>query len=563
MSRYKASISNQNQGGGSKLQGLAPNATHYFNSAFTGRQYSTKSGDGKNRFRLVCMNQLAGGVGRGRSQFNTSADGVPSSCVEGVDGGLSRLEQAVKNICSVLTLQTGSCHIAYMTPVLIDNVRLATTENPGEYNKIILNSAWYDNILSNVTPEKKNRTQFISDLDYINNYIKVDPRTTNACNLFINSSSSLYIVESNFISDVVDSNTNIGAAKIAKDLYIIYSTIPALTLENNTDATIYFDSAADDDWNPSDYIKFTATSGLTGEVINIIDITFNDYPDSTSITRIVDGVTYNYTNVPTSNSAPGTYVGTVTARDSHSVFEKLPDSCPHVQTKTITIVRKEEVVSVSLPQTDFTNDITINFTFVDAGTTYDLYVATNGTALYNDDHDNFNYIKSITFFFCDFTDGFNPDFNPYELIPFTADTETDRTNLINNITFDSAFISGTGGFNTTSYSQVHARDNTYVTSGLPLGATLVIVQNEPYPIFNATGVTTFRKFASINNSITASVSGKNLTDIFATDRGVVKLEVAKVDTFSALLGDSTSVMTTNQFGALNLGKNHPVRVKVI
>ena len=75
VNRNNQKISNQSSGGGNKKQGLAPNATNFFKANFTGRQYSTDSGDGKNRFKLVCMNQL-GGIGRGRSQFGASADGL-------------------------------------------------------------------------------------------------------------------------------------------------------------------------------------------------------------------------------------------------------------------------------------------------------------------------------------------------------------------------------------------------------------------------------------------------------------------------------------------------------
>ena len=66
---------NLNSGGGDKKQGLAPKATHFFKAPFTGSQYSTSSGDGTNRFKLVCINQL-GGIGRGRSQFSVRADGA-------------------------------------------------------------------------------------------------------------------------------------------------------------------------------------------------------------------------------------------------------------------------------------------------------------------------------------------------------------------------------------------------------------------------------------------------------------------------------------------------------
>ena len=74
LSSRRANI-NLNSGGGDKKQGLAPKSTFFFKAPFTGRQYSTDSGDGSNRFKLVCMNQL-GGIGRGRSQFGTSADGT-------------------------------------------------------------------------------------------------------------------------------------------------------------------------------------------------------------------------------------------------------------------------------------------------------------------------------------------------------------------------------------------------------------------------------------------------------------------------------------------------------
>ena len=77
LSSRRANV-NLNSGGGDKKQGLAPKATFFFKAPFTGRQYSTDSGDGSNRFKLVCMNQL-GGIGRGRSQFGVNADGINCS----------------------------------------------------------------------------------------------------------------------------------------------------------------------------------------------------------------------------------------------------------------------------------------------------------------------------------------------------------------------------------------------------------------------------------------------------------------------------------------------------
>lgn len=74
LSSRRANV-NLNTGGGNKKQGLAPKATNFFIAPYTGNQYSVGSGDGRDRFRLVCMNQL-GGIGRGRSQFGPSADGT-------------------------------------------------------------------------------------------------------------------------------------------------------------------------------------------------------------------------------------------------------------------------------------------------------------------------------------------------------------------------------------------------------------------------------------------------------------------------------------------------------
>ena len=68
-------IYNRPSGGGNKLQGLAPKATSFFLAPSTGRQYSTETGDGKNRHKEFCINQI-GGIGRGRSQFRSNADGT-------------------------------------------------------------------------------------------------------------------------------------------------------------------------------------------------------------------------------------------------------------------------------------------------------------------------------------------------------------------------------------------------------------------------------------------------------------------------------------------------------
>ena len=74
--RNNAKISNQPSGGGNKLQGLAPQATHFFKALSTGRQYSTQTYGGLGRFKIVCMNQLGGVGSRYNSQFAPTADGT-------------------------------------------------------------------------------------------------------------------------------------------------------------------------------------------------------------------------------------------------------------------------------------------------------------------------------------------------------------------------------------------------------------------------------------------------------------------------------------------------------
>ena len=72
--RNNGKIITRNQGGGNKLQGLAPTSTSFSIPKNTGSSYYTETGDGRNRNLVICVNQL-GGVGRGRSQFRGNADG--------------------------------------------------------------------------------------------------------------------------------------------------------------------------------------------------------------------------------------------------------------------------------------------------------------------------------------------------------------------------------------------------------------------------------------------------------------------------------------------------------
>ena len=75
-------ISTVNQGGGNKLQGLAP-TTNRPASLWPKGCHSRAWAPPNRRAEIVCMNTL-GGIGRGRSQFNPSADGIncPLDCYE-------------------------------------------------------------------------------------------------------------------------------------------------------------------------------------------------------------------------------------------------------------------------------------------------------------------------------------------------------------------------------------------------------------------------------------------------------------------------------------------------
>ena len=72
--RNNSKIITRNQGGGNKLQGLAPHCTAFYIAKSTGQSYYTETGDGRNRNLVICVNQL-GGIGKGRSQFRPNADG--------------------------------------------------------------------------------------------------------------------------------------------------------------------------------------------------------------------------------------------------------------------------------------------------------------------------------------------------------------------------------------------------------------------------------------------------------------------------------------------------------
>jgi hypothetical protein len=93
-SRNNSKIITRNQGGGDKLQGLAPLATQFFISQANNFQYRTESGDGRNRNLIMCVNQL-GGIGRGRSQFRGNADGKRG---QGCDNSLETFKTYLKEI---------------------------------------------------------------------------------------------------------------------------------------------------------------------------------------------------------------------------------------------------------------------------------------------------------------------------------------------------------------------------------------------------------------------------------------------------------------------------------
>ena len=91
--RNTAKISNRPSGGGNKLQGLTSTTDKRSSSI---RAIQNRSW-GENRNIVFCMNQL-GGIGRHKSQFNTSADGIlDCEPTEGGTGDGNNTNQGVNN----------------------------------------------------------------------------------------------------------------------------------------------------------------------------------------------------------------------------------------------------------------------------------------------------------------------------------------------------------------------------------------------------------------------------------------------------------------------------------
>ena len=140
----------QNQGGGDKKQGIAPHATHWYIANSTGSEYYTKSGDGRNRFHLVCLNQL-GGIGRGRSQFRPNADGARGEACQlrGLCTTLTELREYFKHPNGAIANCIKSIN-GNVAPNSLNNFELCLTNYPNNFSANSFNEFTY--LVSNATP---------------------------------------------------------------------------------------------------------------------------------------------------------------------------------------------------------------------------------------------------------------------------------------------------------------------------------------------------------------------------------------------------------------------------
>ena len=113
---YKASITNQCQGGGDKKAGLAPTATGQmlsmpfaWRAALGGITHLCNGGSGRanggtacsKKFVISTVNQL-GGIGRHRGMFRTDADGVNKNVVK---SGVINCNKSMKNMKNMTNVQ--------------------------------------------------------------------------------------------------------------------------------------------------------------------------------------------------------------------------------------------------------------------------------------------------------------------------------------------------------------------------------------------------------------------------------------------------------------------------
>ena len=109
--RNNAKIITRNQGGGNKLQGLAPGCTAFYIAQSTGQSYYTETGDGRNRNLVICVNQL-GGIGRHRSQFRPNADGNRGTGCNSDSGGVLTMLSIVPTTQQIRLAITGTTHLS-------------------------------------------------------------------------------------------------------------------------------------------------------------------------------------------------------------------------------------------------------------------------------------------------------------------------------------------------------------------------------------------------------------------------------------------------------------------
>lgn len=151
--RNNSKISNRPSGGGSKLQGLAPSATNFFIASSSGSQYVTQVGGANRNDTNFCINQL-GGIGRERSQFSPSANGVNCICnniylKNYLNNNIYEINKFIKQqLCSLLNGK----YYKYKNYNNIDNIELCYVGTKETFiNDITTNSIYTKNAINHMT----------------------------------------------------------------------------------------------------------------------------------------------------------------------------------------------------------------------------------------------------------------------------------------------------------------------------------------------------------------------------------------------------------------------------
>jgi len=190
VNRNTVKISNRPSGGGSKLQGLPKTANI---SAATAKALSAKGMKAApNRNLIICMNQL-GGIGRGRSQFGPSADGMGPCIQEEGEAELTNLQQHQK------------CHSDAQDAV--DKLNTAHTDVVDKGTKSI----------EAVTTATSNNTDAATSVSNAGTLLGLAPLNSDQQTQYNNHQTDLATAKTNSLGAVTKSAAAVTAANTLKD----------------------------------------------------------------------------------------------------------------------------------------------------------------------------------------------------------------------------------------------------------------------------------------------------------------------------------------------------------